>query len=577
MSERGKGEKGNLLVRLVPSVEWVADYQRAWLRYDLLAGVATAAVVIPKAMAFAAIAGLPLEAGLYTALVPMVVYAVLGTSRVLSVSTTTTISILVAAELARAAPGADSARLMSVAATIAFLVGAFLVLASVLRLGFLANFISAPVLTGFKAGIGLVIIVDQLPKMLGYHIVKTGFFRDVVSIFHHLGQTSVPTLVLAAVSLVVILALERYAPRYPAPALVVGAGIALAATAGLDRMGIALAGNVPAGLPSFALPDFSLAGRLWPGALGIALMSFVETVAAGRAFIGPGDPRPASNQELLALGLANLAGSGFRIMPAGGGTAQTAVNRDAGARSQMSELATFAIVASALLFLMPTVRLIPQATLAAVVVATTSTLIRPDEFRAIRHIRAREFRWALVAMAGVMVLGTLYGILVAAWVSVMVMFHHANHPPVYVLGRKPGTEVFRPLSAEHPADQTSPGLLILRTLGRIHFANVDFIGDKIWELVRQQRPRVVVLDCSAVPDFEYTAIQAMSKFQQKLNEQGIALWLADLQPEPLREIERAPLGKILGHARMFISLQRAVEEHERQYRPEATVSLRTPT
>jgi sulfate permease, SulP family len=572
MSKQGTNGNENSLARLLPVAGWLPGYPKEWLRFDLIAGVTTAAVAIPKGMAYAAIAGLPLQVGLYTALIPMAVYAVLGTSRALSVSTTTTIAILTAEELARVAPGADSARLITVAATLAFLVGTFLLLAWILRLGFLANFISESVLTGFKAGIGLVIIVDQLPKMLGFHIAKTGFFRDIGSILDHLGRTSVPTLVLAAATLVLILVLERYAPRYPAAALAVGAGIALAGFAGLQSMGIALVGGVPSGLPSFALPDFSLVRQLWPSALGIGLMSFVETVAAGRAFIRRGEPRPAANQELLALGLSNLAGSGFQIMPAGGGTSQTAVNRGAGARTQVAEMVTVAIVAAALIFLMPIVRLIPQATLAAVIVATTAGLISPAEFRAIRHIRVREFRWAIVATAGVVILGTLDGILVAVAVSVLVMFYQANHPPVYVLGRKPGTDVFRPLSPEHPGDETFPGLLLLRTLGRVHFANAEYIGDKIWQLIHEMRPKVLVLDCSAVPDFEYTALKAMSTFEEKLKDAGVTLWLADLNPEPLREVERAPLGKALGHDRMFFNLQRSVESYQEKYRqtPAAT-------
>jgi SulP family sulfate permease len=576
MGGQGTNSNGGPLARLLPIAGWLPGYPKDWLRFDLIAGVTTAAVAIPKGMAYAAIAGLPLQVGLYTALIPMAVYAVLGTSRALSVSTTTTIAILTAEELSRIAPGADTARLITVAATLAFLVGTFLVLAWILRLGFLANFISESVLTGFKAGIGLVIIVDQLPKMLGFHIAKTGFFREIGSIVDHIGRTSVPTLVLAAATLALIRALERYAPRSPAAALAVGAGIALAGFAGLQSMGISLVGGVPSGLPSFALPDFSLVRQLWPSALGIGLMSFVETVAAGRAFMRQGEPRPAANQELLALGLSNLAGSGFQIMPAGGGTSQTAVNRGAGARTQMSELVTVAIVAAALLFLMPIVRLIPQATLAAVIVATTAGLISPAEFQAMRTIRAREFGWAIVATAGVVILGTLEGILVAVALSVLMMFYEANHPPVYVLGRKPGTDVFRPLSPAHPGDEAFPGLLILRTLGRVHFANAEFIGDRIWRKIRQARPKVLLLDCSAVPDFEYTALKAMSTFEQKLKDEGVTLWLADLNPEPLDEIERAPLGKTLGHERMFFNLRTAIEKYQEKYKqsPEPAKSSR---
>ena len=547
--------------RYVPAFEWMSLYRKAWLRPDVIAGLTTAAVVIPKAMAYSAIAGLPLEAGLYTALVPGIIYGVLGPSRPLSVSTTTTIAILVAGELSQVAPQGDSARLMAAAATLALLAGGILVLASILRLGFLANFISDPVLVGFKAGIGVVIVVDQIPKLLGLHFSKGPFFQNLLSIVRHLPESSIPTLLLGLGMLAVVVGLEKYAPRMPAPLVAVVLGIAAAGLGGVDRMGIELVGRIRPGLPAFALPDFTLAGQLWPGALGIALMSFVESAAAGRAFVKPGEPRPLPNQELLSLGVANLAGSVFRILPAGGGTSQTAVNRSAGALTQVAGLATTAVVASALLFLAPVIALIPHAVLAAVVVATTLGLISPAEFRAIRGIRRMEFRWAAISMAGVVLVGTLEGILIAAAVSIIVLLYHACQPPVYALARKPGTNVFRPLSPEHPEDETFPGLLLLRTEGRIHFGNVQHVGDAMWKLIRDVGPKVLVLDCSAIPDFEYTALVALSGFEARLRDEGTTLWLAALNPAARQAMARAPIGKLLGDDRLQFNLESAVRKY----------------
>ncbi len=272
-------------------------------------------------------------------------------------------------------------------------------------------------------------------------------------------------------------------------------------------------------------------------------MSFVETAAAGRAFALPGEPRPKANQELVALGAANLAGSLFQIMPAGGGTSQTAVNRGAGAQSQVSGLVDAAVVVATLLFLAPLFGLMPQPVLAAVVVIASIGLISPKEFRAILRIRSMEFRWALIAMLGVMVLGTLKGILVAVVVSIVALAIHANRRPVYVLGRKPGTTTFfRPRSAEHPEDETFPGLLLLKLEGNIHFANVSRLGDLIWPLLEEYQPRVLALDCSAMPDFEYTALKMLTEAEAKLREAGIELWLAALNPEPLQLIQKTPLG-----------------------------------
>jgi sulfate permease, SulP family len=545
--------------RYLPVLDWLPGYPKQWFRFDAVAGITAAAVIIPKTLAYAAIAGLPVEVGLYTAFVPMVIYAMLGTSRPLSFSTTSTIALLVAAMLAAAAPGKNPAELVKAAATMAFLVGAFLLLAGILRMGFIANFISDPVLTGFKAGVGLVIVVDQVPKLLGVHFDKGPFFHNILAIFQHLPQASVPTLLLALGTLALVVGLERFLPRAPAPLFAVVLGIAASVLLPLKQAGVELVGRIPAGLPAPVLPDLSLVGKLWPGALGIALMAYIESIAAGRSFVRKGDSRPDSNQELIALGVANLAGSFFRIMPAGGGTSQTAVNDRAGARSQLAEVVTAVAVLAALLFLSPLFSLMPQATLAAVVIATTAGLLSPREFRVILKIRYVEFWWALIAFAGVVVLGTLQGILAAVAISVLTLFYAANHPPVYAIVRKPGTDVFRSPSAEHPEDETFPGLLITRTEGGMSFASVPHIGGGLWTLIEEAKPKVLLADFSAVPNIEYTALRMLITFEEKLREEGISLWLAALNPKALAIVKRSPLFAVLGDERMFFNVEQAVE------------------
>ena len=554
----------NRLGKIFPIMDWLPSYRKEWLRFDLVAGLTTAAVIIPKAMAYAAIAGLPLVVGLYTSLVMLVVYAVFGTSRLLSVTTSSTIAILASSALAAVAPGGDAARLLSASATLSLLVGAFLLMGGLLRLGAVANLISAPVLIGFKAGIGLVIVLDQVPKLLDVHITKAGFFQDIVSILGRLHETSLPTLMLALTMLALMLVLKQFAPRLPAPLITVAAGIALSGFVGLDRLGISLVGTVRAGLPTFALPDLSLMERLWPAALGIALMSFIETAAAGRAFIQKGDLPPEGNHELVATGLANLVGSFFHGMPGGGGTSQTAVNKGAGARSQMSGLVTAAVIMAALLFLAPLFGLMPNATLAIVVIIASVGLVSPAEFRAVHTIRTMEFHWALIAAFGVMVLGTLKGLLVAVLVSMVSLIVRANTHPIHVLGRKPGTNVFRPLSPEHPEDETYPGLLLLRPEGAIFFANAPRLGQKIRELIAQFTPRVLVLDLSAVPDIEYTALMMLTEGEEAVREAGTMIELVAMNPRVLEVIQRSSLWERLGRERTFFTLDQAVEWFQRQ-------------
>jgi SulP family sulfate permease len=549
------------LSKYVPILGWLPSYPREWLRSDLVAGLTAAAVVIPQAMAYASLAGLPVEVGLYTALVPMLVYALLGTSRPLSVSATSTIAMLTATALGAVVQSSNSYDYVVPAATLAFLVGVFLALAAVLRLGFIANFISIPVLAGFKAGIGVVIFVGQLGKVLGVPVSKGPILQQIASILGSLGEVHGLTVVISLITLAILILLPRFSPRLSAPLVAVAFGILASTVLNLGDKGVALVGTIPPGLPSFTAPDLSLVGGLWLSALGIALMSFTESIAAARAFQKHGDREAVANQELLALAMGNIGGGLFQAFPAGGGTSQTAVNDRAGAKTQLAEMVTVGVVVVTLLFLAPLISLMPEATLGALVLVAAAGLIKVGEFRAIAHIRRVELWWSIFAFAGVIILGTLEGILVAVVVSMLDIIYQANHPPVYVVGRKPGTDVFRPL-ADHPDDETFPGLMMLRTEGRIYFASAPRVREKMRALIKQDQPRVLALDCSAVPDIEYTALRLLTDFEEKLSEAGITLWLAALNPEPLRIIERSALGERLGHERMFFNLEQAVEAYQ---------------
>ena len=536
------------------------------VRANTVAGLTAAAVVLPKAMAYATVAGLPVAVGLYTAFLPMALYAVLGTSRVLSVSSTTTLAILTAAQLGLVAPGADPAHLGTALATLTALVGVVLLLAGVLRLGFVANFVSSPVLTGFKAGIGLVIVVDQIPKLLGFHYAKISFFHDLWSLLTHLPETSLPNLAVGGATLVILLGLERLWPHSPAPLVAVAGGIAATWLFGLEAHGVATVGAIPKGLPRLTLPDFPLLQALVPGALGIAVMSFTESIAAGRAFAEQGEPLIDANRELIATGVANFGGALLGAMPAGGGTSQTAVVRAAGGRSQLASLVTAAVAALTMLLLAPLVALLPQTTLAAVVIVYSVGLIQPREFTAIRHVRHMEFRWALVASLGVLLFGTLKGILVAIIVSVISLASQVASPHVYAVGRKRGADVLRPLSPEHPDDETFEGLLIARPEGRIFFMNAEAVAARLRALIALHEPRVVALDMSRVPDIEYSALQVLLDTDRRASAMGLEWWLVGLNPGVLEVVRKAGLAEKLGRERMLFNARAAIERYQKLHR-----------
>jgi SulP family sulfate permease len=534
----------------------------AALRLDLVAGLTAAAVVIPKAMAYATVAGLPVAVGLYTAFVPMIVYGLLGSSSVLSVSSTTMLAILTGAELGSVVPDGDPAKLLVATATLTALVGALLLAARLLRLGFVANFISSPVLTGFKAGIGLVILLDQAPKLLGIHITKQSFFTDLLSLGRHLPETSLPTLAVAVATLAALVVMERLKPHSPAPLVTMGAAISASWLLALGAYGVATVGHIPQGLPSLTLPDPALIQALLPGAMGIALMSFTESIAAGRAFAGPGDPPINPNRELVATGAANLAGALTGAMPAGGGTSQTSVVRAVGGRTQRASLVTAAAALATMLLLAPLLGFLPNATLAAVVIVYSTSLIRPAEFRTIFNVRRMEFWWAIVATLGVLVFGTLQGILVAIVLSLIGLASQTAHPRVSVIGRKRGADVLRPLSPEHPDDETFEGLLILRPEGRLFFANAQNVADRIAALVKEHKPRVVAIDLSRVPDVEYSALQMLQEGSRRTDRGDVRYWLVGLNPGVLDVVRRAGLDKELGRERLLFNTRTAIHNYQ---------------
>jgi SulP family sulfate permease len=532
------------------------------MRFDVVAGLTAAAVVLPKAMAYATVAGLPVAVGLYTAFVPMVIYALLGSSQVLSVSSTTTLAILAGTQLGLAVPDGDPAKLITATATLTALVGVMLLAARLMRLGFVANFISTPVLTGFKAGIGLVIVLDQVPKLLGIHITKQGFFVDVISVVQHLPATSLITLAVALATFAILVGMERLWPHSPAPLVAVGGAIAASWFFALNALGVSTVGLIPQGFPALTMPDLSLITELVPGALGIALMSFTETIAAGRAFARPAEPPINANRELVATGAANLGGALLGAMPAGGGTSQTAVVRSAGGQSQKASLVTAGAAVATMLLLAPLLGLLPNATLAAVVIVYSVGLIQPAEFRAIRGVRTMEFRWALIACLGVLVFGTLKGIVVAIIVSMIGLASQTAQPRVSVIGRKRGADVLRPLSPEHPDDETFEGLLIVRPEGRLFFVNSQYVSDQIQALVAQHKPRVLALDLSRVPDLEYSALQMLMEGEKRASEAGVVFWLAGLNPGVLETARHAGLDQRLGRERMLFNARAAIERYQ---------------
>lgn len=541
---------------------WLWNYRREWLGGDVVGGATAAAVVIPKVMAYALIAGLTVEAGLYTALAAMLVYPLLGSSRLLIVSTSSSLAMMTAAAVA-ALTQTHGAEPAAIAATLALLVGGVLLAASLLRLGFLANLISLPVLIGFQAGVGIVIIVGQLKSLLGVQVASKTTLGTLLELPGLLPQAHGLTMLVGAVGIVALVVLERRFPRGPIPLLVVASSIAVSLLLGLSAMGVKTAGSFPPGLPSLALPDVSLAATLWPAAVGLAIMSFTESITAARASWQQGEPPVKANQELLALGAANAAAAVVGGLPSDGAVSHTAIARQAGARSQLAQWAGAVAIIITLLLLSRAIAALPEAALAAVVLVVAAGMVKPADFTAIARVRRTELMWALVTVAGVVLIGTLEGVLIAVVISVLTLMYQANRPPVYAVAYNREQRVFRRVG-ESAADETFPGLLILRTEGRLTFANAENAGDKMRALMAEANPRVIVLECSGIPDIEYTALVQLAAAEQRLRERGVTLWLAAVNPGVLPVLARSPLEVAADPSRVFANLHKALAAWQAQ-------------
>jgi sulfate permease, SulP family len=528
---------------------WLRHYRLSWLRPDLIAGLTTAAVVIPQAMAYAAIAGLPVEVGLYAASVPMAAYALAGTSRPLSVSVTSSIAAVTGAAIA-AAPDPRQA-----ATTLAFYCSIFLIIAWVLRLGYVADLISAPVLTGFKIGIGISIAVGQLDSLLGVSIEDDRVAQQLWSAITSVPDAKAATLIMSIACIVALLAMKRWLPRVPGPIIVVALTILATWLWDLQDHGIALIDPVPSGLPLPSLPHFAGSLHFVVPALGVALVAFVESISAARAFQRPDDRPVSADRELGALGLANVISSLFRGMPAGGGMSQTAVNDGAGARSPMAAISTAATVILTLLFLAPLFSYLPQVALGALVFVAAVGLVDINTLRRIFTVERRDGVLAIIAALAVIAAGALYGILAAVLISVLTLLFQLSRRPLEIVQTVPAPD----------AEQISipAGMLLVRPRSDIFFANVQHFRRDLYAALaaRDPKPTILLVDGSRRYLFEFTANQTLREIIADLRKQGLEIWIVLPPGDPGDAVRRFRQVFGPGDAEFFPRVSDAVAAH----------------
>ncbi|TQF74922.1 SulP family inorganic anion transporter [Rhodococcus spelaei] len=545
----------------------LVGYQKSWLRADVVAGLSAGAVVIPQAMAYATIADMPVQIGLYTCMVPMVVYAMLGGSRATSVSTTSTIAILTASTMIGAGIAAGSDDAQSSLMTLTLLVGVILLLARALKLGAIVENISEATLSGIKAGVGLTVAVGQLPKLLGVPSDPdaSGFFRVLWSTVRQIGDANVATVLLAAGSIAALYAMSKLVPRVPGPLVVVAVGIALIAFTGLRDRGVELIAEVPQGIPLPGVPSLHDVGALIPGALAIAAMAFLETVSVARGVRRQGEPQIDSNQEMLANGVASVAGAFFHTLPPAGGFSQTAVALRAGARTQASGLVTAVLAVLVALFLAPVLSDLPQATLGAMVVVATLGLVDLKVFARFWRLNRAEF-WIALATA---VIGLTAGLLPAVAVGVLftlyLVLRELNRPHVVQL--TPGADG-RWIGGEEEAPTTPADPLVLRINSALYTANVLANLTAIRERVEAVGAKAVVLDCSRAWKVTTTVMHHVRDLDLELSARGVTAYYAELPARELATALKTEGGRQIEESgRIFDTVENALR---------AVVRLRSP-
>jgi high affinity sulfate transporter 1 len=538
----------------IPRVEvapWLRGYDRAWLAKDLVGGLAAGAVVIPQAMAYATIADLPVEVGLYTCMVPMAVYALLGGSRTLSVSTTSTIAILTASTLFAADVAARSEDPASSLATLTLLVGLILLAARLIHLGVLVDSISEATLAGIKLGVGLTVAAGQIPSLLGTPADPSAddFFSEMRAVVEGLDEVSWTTAIFSAATIALLLLLRRAAPRVPGPLVAVVGGILLVALTSIEEHGLALIAKVPSGLPSPILPSFDHVESLLPGAFAIAIMVFLETLAVARSVRRRSEPPIDNDQELVASGLSCALGAFFRAMPSAGGFSQTAINQRAGARTQLSELVTVALAVACALFLGGVLGDLPQATLACMVVIAVLGLVDMHAFVRFWRLGRLEFWVAAVTAGAGLVLGLLAAVLVGVVLTLLLVLVELDRIGVTELQPIVGGA---DVEAVGPGTEPVPGLVVLRPNGPLYTANVRSVARKALRIV-DGRPgtQVVVLDATTVSALPLTVVQELGELGHELSERDVELWIAAFPPRALATARSLPRWRELEEKRRF--------------------------
>ncbi len=551
--------------RFIPLIASLEGYDREKLQGDLVAGLTTAVMLIPQGMGYAMLAGLPPIYGLYSSLLPLIVYALFGTSRQLAVGPVAMVSLLVAAGVGSVTePGVESFILYST--LLALMVGVMQTVMGLGRLGFLVNFMSHPVISGFTSAAALIIGFSQLKHLLGFNIPRSHHVHEILlNAVEGLSETHVSTFLIGSVGIAALMLMKKYAPKWPRALIVVAASILVVWGFGLSEQGVKIVGTVPEGLPSLTLPtiDFAVMQQLWPIALTISLVGFMESIAVAKKYAGQYRYEVSADKELVGLGLANVAGAFTQSYPVTGGFSRTAVNAQAGAKTGLAAVVTAVVIGLTLLFLTPLFYYLPQAVLASIIMTAVFGLIDVHEVKHLWKVKKTDLAMLAITFFSTLTLGIEQGILVGVGASLLVLVYNTTRPHVALLGRLPGTDIYRNVD-RFPEAKPTDGVLAIRMDSQFYFGNVNFIKETLDALEARNRGplRAVLLDASGVNKIDASAEVALREITEDYKRRGVRFILANVKG-PVRDVlERSGYYDVLGRENCFHRVEDAMQALE---------------
>ena len=568
MTANNKSKNGGPsgIARFVPILYWLPNYDKSWLKSDLIAGLSVWALMVPTSLGYATISGVPVQYGLYAAAVGLIAFALFTTSKqVTQGPSSSTAAVLGAAVLAVASAGSDEA--VALAAAIVLVAGLLFILMYLLKMGWVSAFLSASVLTGFTFGVAINVAAGELFKITGTESSGSNTWQKLWAWITSLDETSMPTLVVGVLALILVFAIKFFAPKVPGALVAVVLGIAATMLFSLGDLGVELIAEVPRGLPSLALPDIGFIldnlAMIVGAAVGLLLIGFSVTTAAVREYASKHNYRIDINQELLAQGMSNVTSGLFQGIFDNGSLSKSPVNDDAGAKSQISNLAQAAFIILTLLFLAPLFSALPEAVLGAIIIeAVVMGMMDVPEMKRLYRVKPFEFLAAMAALLGVMTFGILQGVLIGVALSIVWLVVVSALPYIPELGRQAGTQAFYDLK-EHPDGQTYPGLSILRFDGGLFFINSGALGDRLRDIRVHSVPELkgVILSMEGVDFIDTEGADTLKKITQAGFDLGIDLHLARVKPQVLDVLKRDGVVDLIGSEHIHADIAAAVKLH----------------